>query len=35
MADHANLERYLPHTETTYYTMLAPIRPTHGYAVMQ
>ena len=30
-----NASKYLPLTETTFYTMLALRRPGHGYAVMQ
>jgi DNA-binding PadR family transcriptional regulator len=33
--DHKNIQKILPLTEATYYTMLALIEPTHGYAVMQ
>lgn len=28
-------KKYIPMTETTYYTLLALIQPRHGYAVMQ
>jgi DNA-binding PadR family transcriptional regulator len=35
MVENSVLNRYLPLTETTYYIMLALIRPTHGYAMMQ
>lgn len=30
-----DLDRYLPLTETTYYTLLALTQPLHGYAIMQ
>lgn len=30
-----NLNKYLPLTETTFYTMLALTEPSHGYATMQ
>ena len=35
MGEVLDLNKFLPLTETTYYTMLALIEPTHGYAVMQ
>lgn len=28
-------KKYIPMTETTYYTLLAVIEPRHGYAIMQ
>ena len=28
-------KKYIPMTETTYYTLLAVIKPRHGYAIMQ
>ena len=28
-------KKYIPMTETTYYTLLALIQPRHGYAIMQ
>lgn len=28
-------KKYIPMTETTYYTLLAVIHPRHGYAIMQ
>lgn len=28
-------KKYIPMTETTYYTLLAVIQPRHGYAIMQ
>jgi DNA-binding PadR family transcriptional regulator len=30
-----NQEQFLPLTETTYYILLALLKPAHGYAVMQ
>jgi DNA-binding PadR family transcriptional regulator len=30
-----NINKYLPLTESTYYTLLALIEPRHGYSVMQ
>jgi len=30
-----DLERYLPLTESTYYTLAALAEPLHGYAIMQ
>lgn len=30
-----NREKHLPLTETTYYILLALLKPSHGYAVMQ
>jgi DNA-binding PadR family transcriptional regulator len=30
-----NLEKYLPLTETTFYTLLALKAPAHGYVIMQ
>jgi DNA-binding PadR family transcriptional regulator len=35
MKDHHNIQKYLPLTETTYYTMLVLVEPLHGYSVMQ
>jgi len=35
MIDHYNTQKYLPLTETTYYTLVALIKPLHGYRVMQ
>jgi DNA-binding PadR family transcriptional regulator len=35
MKANSDIKRILPLTEATYYTMLALIKPTHGYAVMQ
>ncbi|WP_343209864.1 PadR family transcriptional regulator [Anaerolentibacter hominis] len=29
------VKKYIPMTETTYYTLLAVIIPRHGYAIMQ
>lgn len=29
------LKKYIPMTETTYYTLLALLKPRHGYAIMQ
>jgi len=29
------IKKYIPMTETTYYTLLALIQPRHGYAIMQ
>ena len=29
------LKKYIPMTETTYYTLLSVIFPRHGYAIMQ
>lgn len=34
MSDGLN-KKYIPMTETTYYTLLALIQPRHGYAIMQ
>ncbi len=31
----AILKKYIPMTETIYYTLLAVISPRHGYAIMQ
>lgn len=28
-------KKYIPMTETTYYTLLSVIEPRHGYAIMQ
>lgn len=28
-------KRYIPMTETTYYTLLAVLQPRHGYAIIQ
>ena len=28
-------KKYIPMTETTYYTLLAVMAPRHGYAIMQ
>ena len=33
--DEALRKKYIPMTETTYYTLLAVIKPRHGYAIMQ
>ncbi len=30
-----DLNKYLPLTESTYYTMLTLLEPEHGYAIMQ
>lgn len=30
-----NLNRYLPLTESTYYTLLVLLEPLHGYGIMQ
>jgi DNA-binding PadR family transcriptional regulator len=35
MIEHYSTLKYLPLTETTYYTLLALIEPLHGYRVMQ
>lgn len=35
MNDQYNIHKYLPLTESTYYTLLALIEPLHGYIVMQ
>jgi DNA-binding PadR family transcriptional regulator len=35
MIDLDIIKKYLPLTETTYYTLLALIEPLHGYIVMQ
>ena len=35
MAEDALLKKYRPMTETTYYTLLAVIKPRHRYAIMQ
>ena len=29
------MKKYIPMTETTYYTLLALLEPRHGYAIMQ
>ena len=29
------IKKYIPMTETTYYTLLAVMEPRHGYAIMQ
>lgn len=29
------LKKYIPMTETTYYTLLAVLKPRHGYAIIQ
>jgi len=34
MSDGLN-KKYIPMTETTYYTLLALIKPRHGYAIMR
>lgn len=33
--DEALQKKYIPMTETTYYTLLSVIVPRHGYAIMQ
>lgn len=33
--EEALLKKYLPMTETIYYTLLSVIEPRHGYAIMQ
>ena len=33
--DEALLKKYIPMTETTYYTLLSVTEPRHGYAIMQ
>lgn len=33
--DEALLKKYVPMTETTYYTLLSVTEPRHGYAIMQ
>lgn len=35
MQEPADVRKYLPLTEATYYIMLALLEPRHGYAVMQ
>ena len=35
MNDHYDIQKYLPLTETTYYTLIALTEPLHGYSVMQ
>ncbi|MGD8455687.1 MAG: PadR family transcriptional regulator [Anaerolineales bacterium] len=35
MTDEYDIQKYLPLTEATYYTLLALIEPRHGYIVMQ
>jgi len=30
-----NLDKHLPLTESTYYTLLALVQPLHGYGIMQ
>ncbi len=35
MERNKDIQRYLPLTETTYYTLLALQTPLHGYGVMQ
>lgn len=34
MEDHI-IKKYIPMTETTYYSLLAVIQPRHGYAIMK
>lgn len=33
--DESLWKKYIPMTETTYYTLLSVINPRHGYAIMQ
>jgi DNA-binding PadR family transcriptional regulator len=33
--ENSDLDHYLPLTEPAYYTMLALVEPSHGYAIMQ
>lgn len=33
--EEALLKKYIPMTETTYYTLLSVTEPRHGYAIMQ
>ncbi len=33
--DDSLLKKYIPMTETTYYTLLSVMTPRHGYAIMQ
>jgi DNA-binding PadR family transcriptional regulator len=35
MNENYDIQKYLPLTESTYYTLLALIEPRHGYIVMQ
>ena len=35
MNDQYNIHKYLPLTESTYYTLLALVEPLHGYILMQ
>lgn len=35
MAKPDDIDRYLPLTESTYYTLLALAEPLHGYGIMQ
>jgi DNA-binding PadR family transcriptional regulator len=35
MNNQFDLQKYLPLTETTYYTLVALVEPLHGYRVMQ
>ena len=35
MNEDYDIQKYLPLTESTYYTLLALIEPRHGYIVMQ
>ena len=35
MDNHHELLKYLPLTETTYYTLVALVEPNHGYGIMQ
>lgn len=33
--EEALIKKYIPMTETTYYTLLSVLHPRHGYAIMQ
>lgn len=35
MSDKNTIERYLPLTESTFYTLVAVVEPLHGYGIMQ
>lgn len=35
MSDKNTIERYLPLTESTFYTLVALVEPLHGYGIMQ
>ncbi len=35
MKEQAEIDRYLPLTESTYYILLSLVEPLHGYGIMQ